>query len=46
MYYLLRWLKQVRTFFINQLLTPILPDEVDIRFIKGCFQGYTPALNI
>jgi hypothetical protein len=38
-------LKRVRTYFIDQILTPILPDEVDIRFVNECFKGNSLALN-
>lgn len=42
---LLALLKRVRTYFIDQILTPVLPDEVDIRFVNECFKGNTLALN-
>lgn len=33
----LRWLKAVRTFFIEQLLTPIPATELDISILYNCF---------
>ena len=43
---MLSLLKRVRTYFIDQILTPILPDEVDIRFVNECFKGNTLVLNV
>lgn len=42
----LRWLKAVRTFFIEQILTPTLNTEVDIAVINNCFRGNQPALKL
>ncbi len=43
----LRLLEQVRTFYIAQLLTPILHEEVDFRFISDNFKAkYQPKFTI
>lgn len=43
---MLRWLKAVRTFFINQILTPTLDTQVDITVLNNCFKGNQPALSL
>jgi len=39
-------LNQVRTFFIDQIITPIQPEKIDKRFVIDYFRRPVLALNV